>query len=189
MHSLAGADPGQTPLAGDEAEGLIPSWVATRGDLNQAEEENVARGLVWARTSRPSADDILTERYVRQLHTRMFGDVWGWAGTYRTSNKNIGVDYWLISEQLAQHLENARYWIENSTFESGELAVRFHHHLVAIHPFPNGNGRLSRAIADELVVALGGGRFIWVPASPTRTRGGVSTSRHSAQQTAVTSLR
>jgi Fic-DOC domain mobile mystery protein B len=161
MHFLSGGEAGQTPLDGDEAESLIPSWVATREDLNQAEEENIARALVWARRSRPPADDILTERFIRQFHKRMFGDVWRWAGTYRTSNKNIGVDYWLIAEQLGQLLENCRYWIENSTFEPDELAVRFHHRLVAIHPFPNGNGRLSRAIADELVVALGGERFLW----------------------------
>jgi Fic-DOC domain mobile mystery protein B len=161
VHFLAGGDAGQTPLDSDEAEGLIPSWVATREDLNQAEEENIARALLWARKSRPAPDDILTETFVRQLHERMFGNVWRWAGTYRASNKNIGVSYWLIAEQLRQLLDDCRYWVENGTFERDELAVRFHHRLVSIHPFPNGNGRMSRAAADELVVALGGDRFSW----------------------------
>ncbi|HEY7730968.1 MAG TPA: mobile mystery protein B [Gaiellaceae bacterium] len=161
MHFLAGGGDGQTPLDGDEAAGLIPTWVATRGDVNQAEAGNIARGLLWVGRSRPSTADILEERFIRRLHERMLGDVWRWAGTYRTSNKNIGVDYWLIAEQLGQLLADCRYWLENGTYEPDELAVRFHHRLAAIHPFPNGNGRLARAIADELIVALGGRRFSW----------------------------
>ena len=164
MHFLAGGDAGQTPLDDDEAAALIPSWVSTRADLNRAEEENIARGASWASRRSLDADGILSEPFIRQLHKRMFGDVWRWAGTYRTTNKNIGVDHWLIRDQLAKLLDDARYWVENGVYERDELAVRFHHRLVAIHPFPNGNGRLCREIADLLVEALGGERFSWAAA-------------------------
>jgi Fic-DOC domain mobile mystery protein B len=161
MHFLAGASAGQTPLDADEVEGLIPSWVATHEDLNRAEEENIVRATLWAVGRRLAAQDILTENFIRQLHQRMFADVWRWAGTYRRTNKNIGVDHWQIVDQLGQLLGNAVYWAENSVYQRDELAVRFHHGLVAIHPFPNGNGRVSRELADLLVVSLGGERFSW----------------------------
>ena len=161
MHSLAGGSSGQTPLDPDEAEALIPSWVATRADLNRAEEENILRTEAWliGRRFRPLA--ILTESFVRRLHRRMFGEVWQWAGTYRTSDKNIGVEPWRIVEEIGRLIGDARYWVENEVHKPDELAVRFHHRLVWIHPFPNGNGRLARTAADLLDEAMGGERFSW----------------------------
>jgi Fic-DOC domain mobile mystery protein B len=161
MHYLAGGDAGQTPLDPDEAAGLIPSWVSTRGDLDRAEQENILRAETWTRGRKLRPPALLAESFIRQLHRRMFGEVWQWAGTYRASNKNIGVDYWQIVEELGQLLGDAIFWVENEVYERDELAVRFHHRLVAIHPFPNGNGRLSRTASDLLVEALGGERFIW----------------------------
>jgi Fic-DOC domain mobile mystery protein B len=161
LHFLAGGSAGQTPLDPDEARRLIPSWVATHGDRDRAEQENIARAELWTRGRRLRPTVILTERFVRRLHQRMFGEVWQWAGTYRTSNKNIGADYWRIAEEIGQLLGNALYWVENEVYERDELAVRFHHKLVWIHPFPNGNGRLSRMAADLLVEALGGERLNW----------------------------
>src|SRR5262245_60373790 len=100
MHSLVGGGEGQTPLDPDEGAGLIPSWVATRGDLDRAEQENILRAETWARGRSFEAAEILAESFIRQLHRQMFGEVWQWAGTYRLSNKNIGVDYWLIAGSL-----------------------------------------------------------------------------------------
>jgi len=151
----------QTPLDPDEAAALIPSWVSTRGDLDRAEQENILRAGAWTRGRRFRPAALLAESFIRQLHRRMFGEVWKWAGSYRTSNKNIGVDYWRIVEEIGQLLGNALYWVENAVYERDELAVRFHHRIVSIHPFPNGNGRLSRTAADLLVEALGGERFSW----------------------------
>jgi Fic-DOC domain mobile mystery protein B len=161
MDFLAGAGAGQTPLDPDDAEALIPSWVSTRGDLDRAEQENILRAEAWARGRTFRLPRLLAERFVRQLHRRMFGEVWRWAGSYRTSNKNIGIDYWRIADEIGQLLGDSLYWVENEVYEPNELAVRFHHRLVAIHPFPNGNGRLSRTAADLLVEALGGERFSW----------------------------
>jgi Fic-DOC domain mobile mystery protein B len=161
MHSLAGGSAGQTPLDLDEANAVTPSWVATRADLDRAEEENILRAEAWGagRGFRPSA--ILTETFIRRLHRRMLGEVWQWAGNYRTSNKNIGVEHWRIRDEVGQLLGDARYWVEKQVYERDELAVRVHHRLVLIHPFPNGNGRLARSAADLLVEALGGERFSW----------------------------
>jgi Fic-DOC domain mobile mystery protein B len=161
VHFLAGGAAGQTPLDLDEAEALIPSWVTMRGDLDRAEEESVLRAEAWTRGRRFRPETVLKETFIRQLHRRMFGDVWRWAGNYRTSNKNIGIDHWRIWEGIGQLLGDATYWVENDVYETDELAVRFHHRLVSLHPFPNGNGRLSRTAADLLVEALGGERFSW----------------------------
>jgi Fic-DOC domain mobile mystery protein B len=161
MNFLAGGGTGQTPLDPDEAEGLIPSWISTQEDLNRAEQENILRAEAWARGRTYRPEVLLTERFIKQLHRRMFSEVWRWAGNYRTTNKNIGVDFWLIVEELAKLFGDSLYWIENEVYERDELAVRFHHRLVAIHPFSNGNGRVSRSAADLLVESLRGERFTW----------------------------
>lgn len=160
MH-LGGAAPGQTPLDSDEAEQLIPSWISTRGDLDSAEQENIAKAVESTLGARLSPTHVLDERFLRRLHDRMFGEVWRWAGSYRTSARNIGVDAWMISEEIGVLLADARYWVEHETYPHDELAIRFHHRLVSIHPFPNGNGRHGRLAADLLVHSLGAPAFTW----------------------------
>lgn len=151
--------PGSTPLDPDEIAGLIPSDVSTQGQLNQVEQQNIIRGELWAFGRKHK--DLLTEAFVKRLHKKMFGDVWRWAGEFRVSNKTIGVDAYLISVELRKLLDDTKYWIEHETYEWTELATRFHHRLVWIHPFPNGNGRHSRTMTDLLLVANGKERFTW----------------------------
>ena len=91
----------------------------------------------------------------------MFDKTWKWAGTFRKSDKNIGCDWSLVAVKLNQLLGNAHYWVENETFTPDELAAQFHHALVWIHPFPNGNGRHSRMMADALLKQLGRKAFSW----------------------------
>jgi Fic-DOC domain mobile mystery protein B len=174
VNSLAGGQPGQTPLDPDEAVELIPSWIATREDLDKAEQENIARAEIWAAGRTLAASKIVSERFIRQLHRRMFGNVWRWAGDYRHTDKNIGVPHWRVAEDVGQVLGNATYWVEHGVFSSDEIAVRFHHRLVWIHPFPNGNGRATRFAADLLIKSLGRQRFSWgtdvAPDDPKRTR-------------------
>lgn len=148
-----------TPLTPEERRDLLPAHIAFRRELNEAEQENIARGQDWALASRRR--DILTETFVKNLHARMFGDVWRWAGTFRSTEKNLGVPPYRIPVDLRQSLDDAKAWIEYKSFPPDALAVRFHHRLVAIHPFPNGNGRHARLIADLLVMRLGGERFSW----------------------------
>ena len=158
---LAGRAGGQTPLDADEADGLIPSWVATRADLDRVEQEGVARAIGWSRGRRLQPHDIVDEPFVRQLHKRMFGNVWRWAGHYRRTNKNIGVEYPYITEEIGKLVADARHWLAEEDLVADEAAVRFHHRLVLIHPFPNGNGRHARLAADLLLTACGGGPLTW----------------------------
>ncbi len=151
--------PGATPLDPDEVRGLIPMHIRSQAELNQWEQANILDGSAWAIRSREQA--VLSERFVRELHRRMFGNTWRWAGTFRTTGKNIGVDATQIAVQLRELLENVRYWIEHQTFPLDEIAVRFHHRLVVIHPFPNGNGRHARLMIDVLLRRYGAKAFSW----------------------------
>lgn len=148
-----------TPLDAEEREGLLQTWITTRADLNEAEQANIDGAVAW--TERRRDADILTEGFVFELHKRMFGDVWSWAGSTRKTGKNIGIDPVQIHIQLGGLLRDARYWVDNGSFPPDEIAVRLHHGLVAIHPFPNGNGRHARLVADLLIVQLGGAPFSW----------------------------
>jgi Fic-DOC domain mobile mystery protein B len=143
---------GATPLDPDEMEGLRFSHVSTRGELDQLEQANIVDGMVWLKKQKGS--DVLTEGFVCDLHKQLFGAVWKWAGSFRRTEKNIGVDPIQISIQLRQLFDDARFWIENDTYPPKELAARFHHKLVYIHPFPNGNGRHGRIMADALLTKL-----------------------------------
>jgi|SRR6266850_7034023 Fic-DOC domain mobile mystery protein B len=147
-----------TPLTPAEREGLIPSHITLRSELNELEQQNILEAATWASLRRR---DPVGEPFARSLHRRMFRDVWSWAGTYRTSDKNLGVKWPLIQPRIREALEQTRYWIDHKTFLGDEIAVRFHHALVSIHPFPNGNGRWSRLMADILVVKLAEKRFTW----------------------------
>ncbi|QQS06913.1 MAG: mobile mystery protein B [Fibrobacterota bacterium] len=147
-----------TPLTIEEKRELIPSHIAFRSDLNEAEQSNIARAQDWALGRRR---DVLDEKFVRELHRRMLGDVWRWAGKFRTSERNIGITHSHIPVALRQLLDDTKAWVADQTFSVDEIAVRFHHRLVKIHPFPNGNGRHARLMADLLVLSLGGKRFSW----------------------------
>ena len=120
--------------------------------------KNILETEVWAFTRKR---DVLDERFLKSLHKRMFGRVWRWAGKFRQSERNIGVKFYRIPVDLRQLLDDCHYWIENETYPTDEIAARFHHRLVLIHPFPNGNGRHARLATDLLLVKLGRPRFSW----------------------------
>ncbi len=159
---------GATPLDPDEAAGLLPTHITTQADLNAWEETNILQGQAWAQ--RQTKRDLLTEGFVRDLHSHMFSHTWPWAGTFRSSNKNIGVDWPQVATRLRNLLDNTRYQIDHTPITGNAatcdaLAIRFHHQLVWIHPFPNGNGRHARLMADTLAIRLGQPRFTWGSAS------------------------
>ncbi|MEI9886403.1 MAG: mobile mystery protein B [Rhizomicrobium sp.] len=147
-----------TPLAPAERDGLIPTHVTLRSELNELEQRNILEADRWVFGRKRK---VLDEAFLRGLHRRMFKSVWRWAGAYRVSERNLGVASYRIETELHQVLADVRYWIDHATYPPDEIAVRFHHRLVFIHPFPNGNGRWSRLAADLLVVQLGGHRFTW----------------------------
>ncbi|MDQ7017045.1 MAG: mobile mystery protein B [Gammaproteobacteria bacterium] len=143
---------GATLLDPDEKDGLRFKHITVRGELDQLEQANIVEGLQWLKKQKNA--DILSECFVRELHKRLFGQVWRWAGTFRQTEKNIGVDPVQIAVQLRLLLDDARYWIAHETYPSMELAVRFHHRLVLLHLFPNGNGRHARIIADAILTKI-----------------------------------
>jgi Fic-DOC domain mobile mystery protein B len=150
---------GNTPLTAEERLGLIPSYITLRRELNEAEQINITEGERWA-FGRPRG--ILDESFLRELHRRMFGQVWKWAGDYsRENNRRIGSDSVMIPIDLRGLVGDVRYWQDNGSYSPDEIALRFHHRLTQIHPFPNGNGRFSRLAADLLIASLGESRFTW----------------------------
>ncbi len=163
---LLGEPEGATPLEPEDLAGLIPTWVATQEDLNAAEQANIAKALLWAESKGGphSPDTLLTEKTMTNLHKRMFGEVWEWAGHYRHHNTRIGTDWPYVPVQLqdliaAVSVQTAdREWLP---WSPDELAVRFHHRLVVIHSFPHGNGRHARLAADLLVAEFGEPSFTW----------------------------
>ena len=155
---LFDADDAATPLTQDEKQGLIPSYITLRRELNEAEQLGITAAEEWAFSRKR---DVLDEIFLRRLHKRMFKDVWRWAGELRTTPRNIGVEPWNITSMLRNLIEDARYRVLHETYPPDEIAVRFHHRLVMIHPFPNGNGRHARLAADLLLVKLGQERFTW----------------------------
>ena len=150
---------GHTPLDDDDRQGLRPTYITTRGELYDAEQANILRALAGRR--RPTVERLLDDKYLRRLHKSMFEEVWTWAGQYRQREITFGYDPAIISASVRDLVADAQTWVEHNTYERDELAVRFHHRLVVIHPFRNGNGRHTRICADYLVRALGGRRFTW----------------------------
>lgn len=144
-------DEGQTPLDEDEKEGLLIKSITTRGDLNEWEQRNIDDAIEWSLRGKFQKNRILSEKFIRDVHKKMLGDVWKWAGEFRKTNKNIGVDKSQISLELRKLIDDCVYWIDNKTYPEDEIAIRFKHRIVSIHCFPNGNGRHSRLIADIIV--------------------------------------
>ncbi len=142
---------GQTPLDEDEKEGLLIQSIATRGELDEFEQQNIEDAIQWSLTRKFKSEQILSEYFIQELHKRMYKNVWRWAGAYRKTNKNIGVDKLEIPVALRSLIDDAYYWLENNIYDPEEFAIRFKHRLVSIHCFPNGNGRHSRMIADIIV--------------------------------------
>lgn len=150
---------GQTPLDDDEKEGLLISSVTTRGELDEFEQLNIEKAIQWSLGKNWKSGYILSESFIKELHKRMFSDVWQWAGVFRKTNKNIGVDKYHIGISLKQLFDDSQYWLEHGTYTDEEFAIRFSHRIVQIHCFPNGNGRHSRLIADIIINQLFGKPF------------------------------
>lgn len=142
---------GQTPLNKDEISGLKIKSITTQSELDELEQLNIEKAIEWTINTRLKTERILTEKFVKDLHKKMYGDVWKWAGEFRKSDKNIGVQWSQIGLKLKDLLDDTYYWIENNTYDSEEITIRFKHRLVSIHCFPNGNGRHSRLMADIIM--------------------------------------
>ncbi len=140
---------GASPIDTNEIEGLLLTHITTRAEIDRWEQDNINEALAWVEQHKPT--DILNESFMKLLHKKMFCNVWKWAGKFRKSEKNIGVSWYMIAVELKQLCDDVKYWIENKTFSDDEIAARFHHRLVSIHLFPNGNGRHARLVVDILL--------------------------------------
>jgi Fic-DOC domain mobile mystery protein B len=158
MDPLLPTGDGHTELTEDDRIDLIPTYISTRGELYEAEQRNIADALIG---KKPSAAQLLDDQYIRDLHRSMFGRVWKWAGQYRLRETNIGIAPKDIGPEVRKLIEDVKAWLDHVTYDTMEIVVRFHHRLVQIHPFPNGNGRLGRVAAEMLSVALGGPTLSW----------------------------
>ena len=141
---------GATPLDVEEHEGLKFPHIQTRAELDGVEQANIQEGFKWLSRQRKHKN-YLSISFIKELHLKLFGEVWEWAGTFRTTEKSIGIDPIKISVDLENLLADTKYWIDHNTYKREEFAARFHHRLVSIHPFPNGNGRFARIITDVIL--------------------------------------
>lgn len=152
--------PGATPLDPDEIRGLIPLHITTQSQLNEWEAANILEAENWLLTQ-TNQNEFLTIEFIKLLHMKMFDKTWKWAGKYRSTEKNIGVSPFYISSELKKLLEDVIFQIINNSYLLDEIAYRFHHRLVVIHPFSNGNGRHARLMTDFLLIQTGQSRFTW----------------------------
>jgi len=153
---------GQTTLEEKEKEDLKISTITSHKELDEYEQLNIENAVEWLITKKLSADQVLSESFIKSLHKRMYSDVWKWAGQFRQSEKTIGIKWINIAIALKTLLDDTKYWIEHNSHTPDEIALRFKHRLVSIHCFPNGNGRHSRLMADILAEKiLGQLRFSW----------------------------
>ena len=142
---------GQTPLDEDEKEGLLIPTIATREELDEFEQQNIEEALQWVFSKTFKAERVFTEKFICNLHKRMYGSVWSWAGQFRKTNKNLGIDKWQIPVALKTLCDDTLFWVNHETYSPEEIAIRFKHRIVSIHCSPNGNGRHSRLMADIII--------------------------------------
>lgn len=152
---------GTTPIDPNEAEELIPIHITTQAELNEWEQTNIIDAQLWLSNKQPKSSEILDQNFMRKLHKKMFGKTWNWAGKFRKTDKNIGIIWHTIPVQLKHLLEDVNFQILHKTYVLDEIATRFHHRLVFIHPFINGNGRWSRLITDTFLLSHKQKPFSW----------------------------
>lgn len=156
---------GETPLDPEEADALTAQARAllgddpTKADLYEAEQavlaevsehflDEVADGAL-------GLDEILSDYFLRDLHRKLYGDFWTWAGRFRIRELNIGIAPEQIAAALRTWLENARYrWEHTGDWTPREFGIAVHAETVRIHPFIDGNGRTTRLLADLAFLAV-----------------------------------
>ena len=147
MGLLLTYEEGQTPLDPEQINGLKIKTISTQQQLNEFEQTNINEALKWLNTKR-KINEVLSEQFLIQVHKRMLGMVWKWAGNFRVTETNIGIEWTKIPIELRLLIDDTKYWVEHQTYDPEQIAIRFKHRLVSIHCFPNGNGRHSRIMAD-----------------------------------------
>ena len=142
---------GQTPIDEEEKDDLLIRTISTRDELDEFEQANILEAIDWSSRTNHNISTVLSIDFTKELHKRMFSEVWSWAGSFRKTNKNIGVDKYLIEQELYKLMDDCRFWIKSRAYQKDEIAIRYKYRMVSIHPFPNGNGRHSRICGNILI--------------------------------------
>jgi Fic-DOC domain mobile mystery protein B len=152
---------GETQLSPEDRETLIPKYITVRRELNELEAAGLSAAILWARRRTLKVATLIDPAFMCRLHRQMLGEVWKWAGSYRVRDVSVvPTRHYDIGPELLKLHRDAEYWIKNGN-SPDEIAIRFHHRAVLIHPFPNGNGRVTRLVGDLLASALGREQFTW----------------------------
>lgn len=153
---------GQSHLDKEELEGLKLSGIKDWKEIIAHESKSISKTITWTEKNQFSTEKIFSELFIREIHKRMFGDVWSWAGKYRLSNKTMGVEKTLISKELKQLFNNIKFWIESESYDPDEITIRFIHRLMQIQCFPDGNARHAKLMADIVIEhVFNGDIFTW----------------------------
>lgn len=161
MDRLSDTIPGQTPLHPDELADLIPAHLTLKRELNEWEFMNISEAVQKYFLGPKKTWDLTDPTILKKIHADMFNQTWKWAGSFRKRDTNIGCDWRQIQIQLKDACDDFSFWIQNDSFSPAEVAIRFHHRLISIHPFPNGNGRHGRLIADLHLHQIGEKHLGW----------------------------
>lgn len=155
---------GSTPVEEDQRPFLVNSAISTRGELDSAEQSNIFKATLWLDRTKIRTENLLTQHQFQVIHTKMFEDVWLWAGDLRKQETNIGVTPSETPFKIVDLCRDVLAMLADTTgvpLSKNDVAIRFHHRLVLIHPFVNGNGRHSRLVTDKLLTTLGEEKFTW----------------------------
>ncbi len=106
---------GATPLDANEIEGLIPIHITQQAELNEFEQYNIIKAEQWVATKKFALKEILNQNFIRKLHMRMFDETWHWAGKFRRTEKNLGVDPIMIPIEIKKLIDDADFQIINQT--------------------------------------------------------------------------
>jgi len=159
---------GHTVLSALERKGIKLSHLTNMAELDEAEQVNINQGLLWLEGQK--GNSYLHETFMLKLHKKLFGEVWKWAGAYRKSEKNIGVEAWRVPTEVHKWIDDVEYWVDHQSYDWPELVAHFHHRLVSIHPFPNGNGRFSRIFTNYFCLRNDKPQPTWLYWLPPRER-------------------
>jgi len=149
---------GETPL--DDISGLKIKNISTRAELDVVEADNILDAYLSYTMNVEQLEKVKFDTtFLQQLHIDMFGNVWSWAGDFRTTQTSIGIEAVNIRQALYRLMDDLKFW-ENE-WDYRDTATRLHYSLVKIHPFLNGNGRCGRLFTDLWLLSQGKEMLEW----------------------------
>jgi len=136
--------------------------IQRKREMDALEAVKLAKATDWA-IRHYSADHRFSAADVCLLHKQWLGEVYSWAGEYRRVNIGKGGFAFAMAAQVSRLMEEFERKVlavyTPCNFNDPEkiieaLAVA-HCELVLIHPFRDGNGRLSRLLSTLMALQAG----------------------------------